>query len=142
VTSDHVEADPRPRRRVKDTAAVRRKVRQDVACRACGEPSSDGHHILYRSKGGDDVEDNVVGLCHDCHMALHKWLTEGGLIRAEVGKRLRPEEIRYVLDRLGDDPGRVFLERYYSVVEDERFHVFSRRPHPRGIANLHALDDL
>jgi hypothetical protein len=140
-----VASDPKPRPRVKDPAAVRRKVRQDGTCRACGEPGSDGHHILYRSKGGDDVEDNVVTLCHDCHMALHKWLTEGEAIRAEVGKRLMVEEIRYVLDRLGDDPGRAFLRRYYSVpLEDVRFFVSreATRRHPKGIGNLHAISDL
>lgn len=29
------------------------------------------HHIIYRSNGGSDDEDNLVTLCHTCHSDLH-----------------------------------------------------------------------
>ncbi|QHJ85070.1 MAG: HNH nuclease [Bacteriophage sp.] len=29
------------------------------------------HHIVFRSQGGSDKEDNLITLCHDCHYKLH-----------------------------------------------------------------------
>ena len=29
------------------------------------------HHIIYRSKGGSDEEDNLITLCHTCHKGAH-----------------------------------------------------------------------
>lgn len=34
-----------------------------------------GHHIVFRSHGGDDAAWNVVTLCRRCHDAIHnRWL--------------------------------------------------------------------
>ncbi len=30
------------------------------------------HHIIFRSNGGSDEAENLVTLCHTCHMALHR----------------------------------------------------------------------
>ena len=32
------------------------------------------HHIVFRSQGGSDEENNLVTLCHSCHVKLHKGL--------------------------------------------------------------------
>lgn len=29
------------------------------------------HHIIYRSNGGSDEEDNLITLCHTCHKGVH-----------------------------------------------------------------------
>ncbi len=31
----------------------------------------DAHHIIHRSKGGDDSLENLVTLCWNCHRAQH-----------------------------------------------------------------------
>lgn len=44
-----------------------------------------GHHLKFRSEGGDDADYNLLTLCDNCHQALHEryWfikplLPEGG----------------------------------------------------------------
>ena len=48
-----------------------------VACECCGAPSTDIHHIIFRSHFGkkeqhkcDDIS-NLVALCRDCHNKAH-----------------------------------------------------------------------
>ena len=31
----------------------------------------DVHHIIFRSKGGSDEQENLITLCHNCHTKLH-----------------------------------------------------------------------
>jgi hypothetical protein len=131
--------------RIKDPKAVRRKVRQDPSCRACGVQGSDGHHIVFRSKGGDDVEDNVVCLDHHCHMILHYSAhdEERHRVRAAIGKALTPEELGYAIDRLGDDAGREYMRRHYDVSrKDPRYDAPRKKRPPRGLENLDAISNL
>ena len=63
--------DPKPAKRILDRYASSRKLKADQACRFCRHSATDGHHILLRSQSGDDVEDNILPLCHTCHMSYH-----------------------------------------------------------------------
>lgn len=52
------------------------KIRADIWerdrwCVICGDRGRDIHHVVYRSHGGKDTEDNLVLLCRDCHSHLH-----------------------------------------------------------------------
>jgi 5-methylcytosine-specific restriction endonuclease McrA len=38
-------------------------------CGSLGQPEV--HHLLFRSRGGQNTEQNLVTLCHGCHTALH-----------------------------------------------------------------------
>jgi 5-methylcytosine-specific restriction endonuclease McrA len=29
------------------------------------------HHVIYRSEGGQNTPENLITLCHDCHMEVH-----------------------------------------------------------------------
>lgn len=41
-------------------------------CRFCGTPVAvEAHHILYRSQGGSDAEDNLISLCVTHHALVH-----------------------------------------------------------------------
>ena len=85
--------DFKPKRRIRDSAAIERKVVSEPICRACGlEKAVDGHHVLLRSQGGDDLEDNIVALCRACHRDYHD---------ARIGIRLSLDERLYVLTKLG-----------------------------------------
>ena len=45
---------------------------QDVIlCTVCGKVATDIHHIVYRSAGGKDSVNNLIGLCRDCHDCSH-----------------------------------------------------------------------
>lgn len=89
-------------KRIVDHEAVQRKVASDPVCRACSRRASDGHHIVLRSQGGDDVEENILPVCHECHMRYHAG--QGTL-------KLKPEERDYVFAKLGREAGLEYLRR-------------------------------
>jgi len=41
-------------------------------CQICGAMSHlEVHHQQFRSRSGQDTEENLITLCHDCHSAEH-----------------------------------------------------------------------
>lgn len=43
-------------------------------CVNCHRPIEEGtkpHHVIFKSHGGGDTEDNLVMLCGSCHYAVH-----------------------------------------------------------------------
>jgi 5-methylcytosine-specific restriction endonuclease McrA len=41
-------------------------------CQVCGKRSHlEVHHQQFRSHSGEDREENLITLCHDCHSAEH-----------------------------------------------------------------------
>ena len=69
------------RERAKVKLANLRKIHAAVdkrdkgCCRACGDRLLTGHrhrhHVMYRSRGGNDTLDNLVLLCARCHGEIH-----------------------------------------------------------------------
>ena len=49
--------------------------RDNYLCQHCNGKKKDTklevHHIIYRSSGGSDEEDNLITLCHACHYGVH-----------------------------------------------------------------------
>ena len=49
--------------------------RDNYTCQYCKGKHKDSklevHHIIYRSQGGSDEQDNLITLCHTCHKDLH-----------------------------------------------------------------------
>lgn len=49
--------------------------RDGYKCQYCKNKRKDSkldvHHIIFRSKGGSDFEENLITLCHSCHVDLH-----------------------------------------------------------------------
>jgi len=44
-----------------------------ILCQYCNqERAVDVHHIVYRSHGGLDEIDNLIGLCRKCHSGHHE----------------------------------------------------------------------
>jgi 5-methylcytosine-specific restriction endonuclease McrA len=41
-------------------------------CVLCFGDGNHPHHIVPRSAGGEDVEENIVPLCTDCHRDVHE----------------------------------------------------------------------
>lgn len=105
-----------PRKR--DVAAMRRKLLMWRECYSCHEAASDGHHIIFRSHGGDDVEENIAPLCHACHEILHTDTgDDAAMVRRQIGRSmLRSDlgEIAHVLDKKGAE-GEYYLRRQYTI---------------------------
>jgi 5-methylcytosine-specific restriction endonuclease McrA len=67
----------RPRLRLNHEAygELRKHVLQRDAwrCQACGSRSNlEMHHQKFRSRSGDDSEQNLITLCAACHASLHR----------------------------------------------------------------------
>ena len=46
--------------------------RDNWRCQLCGAMSNlEVHHLEFRSHAGEDVEHNLITLCHNCHTMLH-----------------------------------------------------------------------
>ena len=73
----------RPWRRQRDRA----RERDNFQCADCGRNFRlEVHHKLPIAEGGTDDLDNLVTLCRDCHIALHRTNNELALERAEWTK--------------------------------------------------------
>lgn len=48
--------------------------RDNYTCQCCGKKNCrlDVHHIIFRSNGGTNDENNLITLCEDCHKKVHK----------------------------------------------------------------------
>lgn len=68
---------PKQRRLRLDNDAYQRLRRQVFErdrwrCQWCGSMSNlEVHHKQFRSRSGDDSEDNLITLCHACHNITH-----------------------------------------------------------------------
>jgi len=59
---------------------------RDPVCR-CGRPTTDADHIITRRNGGQDIPENLKGMCHGCHSAKTNRQDNGwGLTRKREGK--------------------------------------------------------
>lgn len=68
--------------------------RDSYTCQICGAKNTrlEVHHIVYRSKGGTDDEDNLITLCESCHKKIHT-----GEINVELkAKKLRLKEATHM----------------------------------------------
>lgn len=45
--------------------------RSSGICEGCGEEAQQMHHRQYRSRGGQDVPENLLHLCQKCHGTAH-----------------------------------------------------------------------
>lgn len=60
--------------------------RDNYTCQCCGKKRVrfEVHHIIFRSQGGADDENNLITLCKECHDAIHG----GTLVLTKKPKRL------------------------------------------------------
>lgn len=116
-------ADPKPQARHKaDRIEWERIVRDKRGpCRVCVLPESNGsywkqielHHVLPRSRGGDDVADNIAPLCRLCHALVTNYDARA---LAALAASLTDSERSYILGKLGEGG----MERLFGVTRGER----------------------
>lgn len=73
------------------------------------------HHVLSRARGGDDVVENLLLVCGSGTTGCHGMYHAGShAVAKAIGEALSPAHIKYLLKRLGEEPGRYFLENEYD----------------------------
>lgn len=75
----------------KEFERIRRKIlkRDNYKCVECGSDEKlNVHHIIQRSKGGDNSESNLVTLCLKCHAEKHKGEQIYNLMKSRLNKTL------------------------------------------------------
>jgi hypothetical protein len=85
-------------------------------CRVCVNVQANGHdfgviefhHLLARSRGGDDVAENIVPVHHVCHEAV---TTRRPAAFQAVEQSLTHAEYAYLLDKIGE----AGIERLFGV---------------------------
>jgi 5-methylcytosine-specific restriction endonuclease McrA len=124
-------ADPRPPRRIVDPDAYREFHAQNLSCVSCGLLSGmiiEAHHVLLKSRGGDDTVDNLVALCRNCHRAFHGTpymdmtvRIDSGWVRFKIARWLESDEgaacRAYLVGKLGRGPAAYFLQREFGLRE-------------------------
>jgi hypothetical protein len=110
--------DPKPPKRIVDSDAMKAKLESDPRCRSCRERATDPHHVVLKSQRGDDVEDNIVPLCHTHHREYHDGR---GFIHLTI------PETSYVLTKLGLDAGQEYAAHRRLVLDSKyRGHEASK----------------
>lgn len=110
--------DPKPAKRIKNTKVMKGLHARGVVCVLCGNPGT-LHHVYARGQGGDDVPENLVGLCGD-GVRLHHGAIENGDVQArmQLGEYLmaeRADVIFYIQDKLGEEAGREWLRQRFLI---------------------------
>lgn len=90
--------DPKPAKRIVDPEAGFAKLFHEGRCRICGSTFPlTRHHLVNRSQGGDDVDNNLVPLCGNGTMGCHGLVTERDFeTLAALRSRLKMNEILYI----------------------------------------------
>ena len=86
--------------------------RDNYKCQFCKGKHKDSklevHHIIFRSKGGSDEQDNLITLCHTCHKDLHdnkikpnfKGKTKGNLKYATQMNEIRSQLLKHYTEAI------------------------------------------
>ena len=80
-------------------------------CRVCGADRLDRnelHHLIPRDRFGDDVADNLVPICPDCHAGIHN-RNKAHVVALLSG--LTDAEYAYAIDKGGEG----VFERVYGI---------------------------
>lgn len=103
---------------MRDAPLMRLMHIRGVICVLCGQPGS-LHHIYPRGQGGDDVPENLVGLCGSGTTGHHGRIENGDLTtRADLGEWLaeqREDTIVYLEEKLGEEAGREWLRQRFFI---------------------------
>ena len=83
--------------------------RDKHTCKKCGGKNKDNrlevHHIVFRSNGGSDEQDNLLTLCKNCHDKVHKGklVLKGGKVKGSLRHATQMNSIRrQLLKRLAN----------------------------------------
>jgi hypothetical protein len=113
---DYHLSDPKPAKQIKadgdDWKDLRFWKLDKKKCRICEDhPADTLHHLVPRSLRGDDVADNLVGLCGSGTTGCHGLVEDRNPWACSLlGLKLTAKERDYIIGKKGAP----FLERYYG----------------------------
>ena len=98
--------------------------RDNYTCQCCGKKNCQlqTHHIIYRSHGGSDDENNMITLCKECHKGVH----DGTVILNKKPKKMNLKHATHMSIIRGR-----LLKEYPSAVETFGFVTSENRNHLR-----------
>lgn len=102
--------------------------RDNYTCQYCGKKNCQlqTHHIIYRSRGGSDDENNMITLCKECHKGVH----DGTILLDKKPKKMKLKHATHmsiIRSRL--------LRKYPDAIETFGFVTSENRNHlklPKG----------
>lgn len=115
--------DFKPAPRIVDPDALQEFHEQHGSCMVCWNGPVEAHHMLHRSRGGDDLLANLLPLCANCHRAYHGTpyreehsgrRVTGQDVRRIIGTRLTKQHRAYLYERLGMRAGVHYLNREFG----------------------------
>ena len=113
------------------------KARDGFRCRSCGSRDHlEVHHIRQRKDGGSDSPDNLITLCHGCHMAWHEGKKDRVTLSSDPGFKAATEMStmrRFVLDRVRKAHPDIPVEETYG-------HVTNHVRKSLGLEKSHSND--
>jgi len=97
-------ANPYPKKHVRHVATreeyreLRREVLKTGRCvvKDCATPATDCHHLIPRSLGGSDVLVNLVGMCHEHHMAYEDKVPGWQYVAYSIREALSEEQVDFL----------------------------------------------
>ena len=106
--------------------------RDNYTCQVCGKKHVrlEVHHVIPRSKGGTDDENNLITLCEDCHEAVHN----GKIVLTKQPKKLNLKyatHMNIIRSQL--------LKIYHEAVETFGFVTKENRNH-LSLPKAHFID--
>ena len=106
--------------------------RDNYICQYCKDKHKDSklevHHIVFRSQGGSDEENNLITLCHTCHKALHSGkinLKLSGKIKGTLKYATQMNSIRKQLFRIYPDA----IETFGYITKANRLTIGANKEH-------------
>lgn len=106
--------------------------RDSYICQCCKGKRKDSklevHHIVFRSQGGSDEEENLITLCHTCHKELHDGkikLSKSGKAKGTLRYATQMNSIRKQLFRLYPDA----IETFGYITKENRLSLNVEKEH-------------
>ena len=106
--------------------------RDNYTCQCCGKKNCrlEVHHIIFRSNGGTDDEENLITLCEDCHKKIHK---------GEIVLNRKPKKMNLKYATHMSITRSQLLKVYPQAIETFGFVTSENRAH-LGLEKSHYID--
>ena len=91
----------------------------------------DVHHIIFRSHGGSDDAENLITLCHSCHVALHKGQIQPNFKGKKKGNLNYATQMNSI---------RIQLLRYYPDAIETFGYITKENRQKLGLPKDHYID--